>query len=283
MIDLHSHSSASDGSLDPAALAGLASARGLSTLALTDHDTVAGIPAARAAAAACGLRLVAGVEIELDFMPGEFHLLGLDLGRLDGALAAALARLGRAREERNGRIMGRIREAGIPATMEELRAIARGAGGVPRTEPRIGRPHFASLLVARRAARNRQDAFNRWLAKGRPFYEPKDCLPIAEAIALVKGAGGLAFVAHPLSLFVSWARLDALMDEWRALGIDGIEAWHPMAKAGECRRLEKLGRGKGFRISAGSDFHGDARPDRKLGRTAGGIPIADRYLDAIAR
>jgi predicted metal-dependent phosphoesterase TrpH len=294
VIDLHSHSTASDGSLGPAALVALARSRGLSALALTDHDTVGGVAEALAAAAEAPaaaaeapapFRLIAGVEIEIAFMPGEFHLLGLDLdpARLGGRLAEAMEGLGKARDARNHRIMGHIRDAGIPATMEELRAIARGGSPRGSGEPRIGRPHFASLLVARRAAKNRQDAFNRWLAKGRPFYEPKECLSLPEAIALVKAAGGLAFVAHPLSLFISWSRLEALMPEWKELGIDGIEAWHPTAKAGECRRLEKLGRAHGFRISAGSDYHGDARPDRKLGRTAGGIPIVDGYLDAIAR
>ncbi len=342
MIDLHSHSTASDGSLRPAELIALARSRGLRALALTDHDTVAGIPEAEAAlagpadrgaaiesnseppaeaasanpsaddAAAVPLRFIRGVEIEIAFEPGEFHLLGLDLGPLyctpamaacgisapgalcrspepasapvpvpasinpgAPALMAALERLGVAREERNRRILGHILDAGIPVTMEELRAAAGGA--------RVGRPHIAQVLVAHHAAKNRQDAFSRFLAKGRPFYEPKDCLGLEEAIELVKGAGGLAVVAHPLSLFVSWTRLNSLMDEWKAIGIDGIEAYHPVAKLGQCRRLERMGRERGFRITAGSDFHGAVRPERRLGKTAGNIEIADSYLEALER
>ena len=234
---------ASDGSLSPAALVALARRRGLAALALTDHDTVAGLPEAEAAASlesvdSLPLRLVRGVEIEIAFEPGEFHLLGLDLGPIftaDGGpasakarrLLSALERLGQARDERNSLILEKAREAGIEISAEEL---AEAAGGA-----RPGRPHIAALLVKHRAAKNRQDAFSRFLAKGRPFYEPKECVDLSDAMDLVRGAGGLAIVAHPLSLFASWTRLTRLMDEWKELGIDGIEAYHPAAKLGQCR------------------------------------------------
>ncbi|MGO8695500.1 MAG: PHP domain-containing protein [Rectinemataceae bacterium] len=273
MIDLHSHSTASDGSYTPAGLVDLAVQVGLSALALTDHDTIAGIPEAEAAAKAGGMRLIRGVEVEIAFEPGEFHLLGLGLERLDGEFGEALGRLGRAREERNARILARIRDAGIPATMDELRLLA-GSG-------RVGRPHIAGLLVQRKAVRTRQEAFDRYLGKGRPFYEAKDCLELPEAMRMIREAGGRVIVAHPLSLFVSWGRLASIMDEWKELGIDGIEAYHPTAKIGQCRRLERMGRERGFMISAGSDFHGAIRPDRRLGRTAGNLPIQDSYLEEL--
>jgi predicted metal-dependent phosphoesterase TrpH len=317
MIDLHSHSMASDGSLAPSALVALARSRGLTALALTDHDTVAGLPEAEAAAAVFDhdaredlgpprkplpaaitvaphsieevgktLRLIRGVEIEIAFEPGEFHLLGLDLAPIFDAegypanpgaerLLVALERLGRARDERNRQIVENLNDAGIAVTMEEL---ATAAGG-----SRPGRPHIASILVERKAAKNRQDAFARFLAKGRPYYEPKECLLLEDAMDLVRGAGGLAIIAHPLSLFVSWTRLEKLMDEWRELGVDGIEAYHPAAKLGQCRRLEKMGRERGFRVTAGSDYHGAIRPERKLGRTAGDIVIADAWLQELSR
>lgn len=273
MIDLHSHSTASDGSYSPSALVGLALERGLSALALTDHDTVAGIPEAEAAAAGTSLRLVRGVEIEIAFSPGEFHLLGLRLERLGGELAEVLGRLGRSREERNELILARLRGAGFQATMDELKEQS-GNGA-------LGRPHIAALLVAKKAVRTRQEAFDKYLAKGRPFYEPKGCLELAEGMRIVKESGGLAIVAHPLSLFVSWGRLGSLMDEWKELGIDGIEAYHPTAKISHCRRVERMARERGFRVTAGSDFHGAVRPERKLGRTAGNLVIGDEYLAEI--
>jgi 3',5'-nucleoside bisphosphate phosphatase len=273
VIDLHSHSTASDGSYAPAALVGLALERGLSALALTDHDSVSGLPEAESAASGSPLRIIRGVEIEVSFEPGEFHLLGLRLGDLGGELAEVLSRLAQARVQRNGRILDKMREAGFDASMEELRAVA-GEGAA-------GRPHIAALLVERKAVRTRQEAFDKYLGKGRPFYAPKECLELGEAMRMVKEAGGLAVVAHPLSLFVSWGRLGSLMDEWKELGIDGIEAFHPTAKLGQCKRVEKLARDRGFRVTAGSDFHGAIRPDRKLGRTAGNLVIGDEYLAEI--
>jgi len=270
MIDLHSHSSASDGSLAPAALVGLAMERGLVALALTDHDTMAGLPEAEAAAAGSSLELIRGVEIEIAFEPGEFHVLGLRLERTGGELGEAVAGLGLAREARNARIVERIKGAGIEASMEDLRAIA-GEGA-------IGRPHIARLLVERRAVKTRQEAFDRYIGKGKPWYEPKDSLALGEAIRLIKEAGGLAIAAHPLSLFVSWGRLESIMDEWREMGIDGIEAYHPAAKISQCRRLERMARARGFRVTAGSDFHGELRPERRLGRTSGNLVIGDEYL-----
>ena len=166
-----------------------------------------------------------------------------------------------------------MRDAGFTATMDDLKAVA-GEGSA-------GRPHIAALLVERKAVRTRQEAFDKYLAKGRPFYEAKDCLGLDEAMRIIREAGGLAIVAHPLSLFVSWGRLGSLMDEWKELGIDGIEAYHPTAKVSHCRRLEKMARGRGFRVTAGSDFHGAIRPERKLGRTAGNLVIGDEYLDEI--
>lgn len=273
MIDLHSHSTVSDGSYSPSALVALAIERGLSALALTDHDSVAGLPEAEAAAAGTSLRMIRGVEIEISFEPGEFHLLGLRLERLGGELEEVLGQLSRSRDDRNGRILRRMGDAGFPATMEELRAVA-GEGAA-------GRPHIAALLVERKAVRTRQEAFDKYLAKGRPFYESKMCLELGEALRVVKEAGGLAIVAHPLSLFVSWGRLASLMDEWKELGVDGIEAFHPTAKLNHCKRVEKMARDRGFRVTAGSDFHGAIRPDRKLGRTSGNLVIGDEYLAEI--
>lgn len=279
--------------MSPEALVALARERKLAALALTDHDTVAGLAAAESAAAALEpyadgsrLRFIRGVEIEVAFEPGEFHLLGLDLGPVFGAdggpatpsakrLLAALEKLGKARDERNAIILDKAREVGVDISMEELSEAAGGS--------RPGRPHIASLLVKHHAARNRQDAFSRFLAKGRPLYAPKECLELGEAMELVRDAGGLAIVAHPLSLFVSWTRLASIMDGWKELGIDGIEAWHPVAKPGQCRRLEKMGRDRGFRITAGSDYHGVVRPERRLGKTSGGLSIDDAYLAELAR
>ncbi len=273
MIDLHSHSTASDGSLSPTHLMEEAASRGLSTIALTDHDTIAGIPEAEAAAKRLGLRLVPGVEIEIAWEPGEFHLLALGIHRPTVEFKEALALLAKGREERNRHILELMREMGIEADYAEVEAYASGKV--------VGRPHFASLLVERKVTKNRQQAFDRYLGKGRPFYAPKTALELDRAIELIKGSGGVAVLAHPLSLYVAWGRLPALLADFKEKGLDGLEAWHPTAKVRACERLETLGRSLGLIVTGGSDFHGEARPDRKLGITAGGRKIDDRYLEGI--
>jgi len=275
MIDLHTHSSASDGTYDPASLVDLAADKKLSALALTDHDSLSGLEDAGAEARRRGIRFIPGVEIEIAFSPGEFHLLALDLRRTDGEILEASERLARSRDERNERIFERIRAAGIEGDYRELQDAA--GGGM------IGRPHIADFLVAHKAVRNKQDAFTKYLAEGRSFYVAKACLELKDALRIIHDAGGVAVVAHPLSLFVSWTHLRSYFLEWREMGLTAIEAWHPTARPGHCQRLEKLGLELGFRITAGSDFHGANRPDRRLGHTAGDTPIVDSYLAALDR
>jgi predicted metal-dependent phosphoesterase TrpH len=277
MIDLHTHSNASDGSLGPAALVQLAADQGLSALALTDHDTISGIEAAGREALARGIRFIPGVELEItrtrEIQQGEFHLLGLGIDRPSGAFLEALAELTRLRDARNLKILDCMRAQGIPVTLEEVSALSGGGS--------LGRPHFASFLVNRGIVKNREQAFSRFLAKGKPFFIPKGALEFRRALGIIKESGGLAVLAHPMSLYVAWGRLPALIRELADLGLDGLEAWHPTAKVQACKRLEALGRSLGLYITAGSDFHGEARPDRKLGITAGGRRIEDSFLEDI--
>ncbi|PKL06075.1 MAG: hypothetical protein CVV53_06165 [Spirochaetae bacterium HGW-Spirochaetae-9] len=274
MIDLHTHSSASDGALTPSGLIDHANKAGLRALALTDHDTVAGISEARCRAGALGIAFVAGVEIEIEFDPGEFHLLGLGIEEVDGQLLEGLSLLAEARTIRNERIVELLKREGIPIDLE---AIAEIAG----TE-RIGRPHLAEALMRGKIVRTKQEAFDRFLGKGKPFYLPKECLPFAKALRLIKDAKGIAVIAHPYSLFVSKTKLAGLMDEWKAAGVEGVEAFHPTAKLGQCRILEHMARERGFLVTAGSDFHNLQKPECGIGRTAGGIPVADSFYEELS-
>lgn len=274
MIDLHTHSTASDGALKPALLVDLAKETGLRALALTDHDTVAGIAEARKRAAERSLVFVAGVEIEIEFDPGEFHLLGLGIDEKNKNLLGGLSLLAEARKDRNERIVELFKSDGIAIDLEEISRIAG-------TE-RIGRPHLADALLRRKIVRTRQEAFDRFLGKGKPFYLPKDCLPFSVALGLIKAAGGIAVIAHPYSLFVSKTKLATLMDEWKEAGVEGIEAYHPTAKLGQCRILEHMARERGFLVTAGSDFHNREKPLCGIGRTAGGIPVADSFYEELS-
>ncbi|HNV37427.1 MAG: hypothetical protein BWX81_01419 [Spirochaetes bacterium ADurb.Bin110] len=271
--DLHTHSNASDGELTPAALVEKARALGLSTLALTDHDTTQGLEEARAAAALAKLEFIPGIEIEIDFEPGEFHLLGYGIDEAAPSLVEAVERLGRARQERNLAIIERIMEAKLPLDFSRIEALFRTSY--------LGRPHLADLLVEAHCAHSRQDAFDRYLGKGKPFYIKKACLPLEEAISVIREAGGVAVIAHPYSLFVSKVMLGELFDQWKEMGIEGIEAYHPTAKYGQCAILERMARQREMFVTAGSDFHGKMRPECGLGRTSGNTPIDIRFRDEL--
>jgi 3',5'-nucleoside bisphosphate phosphatase len=275
VIDLHTHSTASDGAFTPGELIRKAAEEGLAAIALTDHDCLDGLDEAAEAARLAGLRFIPGVEIEIGFGPGEFHLLGMDLRQVRGPLIQAATELANSRENRNEQVFQLLRTAGIELDYRELREKV-GTG-------MIGRPHIATLLVEKRIVKSKQEAFDRYLAKGRPFFVQKACLDLPRALEVIKDSGGLAIVAHPLSLFVSWTRMRSLMAEWKEMGMDGVEAWHPTARVVDCQRLEAMGLEYGFRITGGSDYHGPSRPERRLGRTAGDRPIPDSYLAALER
>jgi predicted metal-dependent phosphoesterase TrpH len=273
IVDLHTHSNASDGELSPSELVEKARAVGLSALALTDHDTIDGIANARAAAELVHLEFIPGIEIEIDFEPGEFHLLGYCIDERCPALLDAVEHLGRMRRERNAAILERFKQAGISIDTACLETLSQ--------ESYIGRPHLADLLVKARYARSIQDAFDRFLGKGKPFYIKKSCLPLEEAISIIRTAHGVPVVAHPYSLFVSKPMLGELFSRWKQMGILGIEAYHPTAKYGQCVILERMARERGMFVTAGSDFHGKARPECGLGKTAGAKPIDSRFRDEL--
>ena len=273
MIDLHTHSTASDGSCLPERLIELSLGLGLKAIALTDHDTLEGVQRARRRAEGTGLRLITGVEIEIESDTGEFHLLGLALEGDRRGLEEALLRVQASRRDRNGRMVEKLQRAGISMTLGELAEIAGGQI--------ISRAHIARLLVKKKVVSSIDNAFKRLIGKGMPFYEPRACLTLREATALITAAGGLAVIAHPISLGLRGPALAAHVAACRDRGGGGIEAWHPNQPVKECRRLERMARALGMRVTGGSDFHGEHIPQRKLGRTAGGREIPDAFLDGL--
>ncbi|MDR1930415.1 MAG: PHP domain-containing protein [Treponema sp.] len=283
MIDLHTHSTASDGDLAPGKLVEKAAALGISALALTDHDTLSGLGEAAEAARSRNITLIPGIELEIESesrerpgsenIAGEFHLLGLGLKSPGRVFSETLESLAGARERRNRLMVEKMREAGLQLDYDDIRSLA--GGNI------VGRPHFGRFLINRKLVKNQEQAFKRYLSRGRPFYVPREGLAFDRAAALIHEAGGIAVLAHPMSLYAAWGRLPALIGSLKERGLDGLEAWHPTAKLNDCKRLEELGLSLGLRITAGSDFHGSARPDRKLGYTAGGRMIDDAVLDAI--
>ena len=270
MIDLHTHSTASDGTFSPAELAAEAHKAGLSLFALTDHDTVAGVAEAQQAGKALGIRVLPGIEISIEWQPGELHLLGLGIDIENKTLCNLMQYAQEKRLERNRKIINKFSEAGILIDEEKLAQLAGGAV--------IGRPHFAKYLVQGKKAKSIQDAFLKYLAKGRPFYIEKECLPLAEAIEAIKAACGVPVLAHPMSLYLSWGKLPETIAQFKEQGLVGLEAWHSGARYGECVRLQALAEELNLIVTAGSDFHGANRKDVYLGRTAAHLPIEDRFF-----
>jgi 3',5'-nucleoside bisphosphate phosphatase len=250
-VDLHTHSTASDGAATPSGLVAAARHIGLSAIALTDHDTVAGVREASSAGVAAGVRVVPGVELSAVDSSGETHLLGLHLADLD-ALDARLAELREMRRTRAERIVQRLNALGVRVGMDDV--LEEAAGGA------IGRPHVARALVAHGWATDVRSAFDRYLAAGRPAFVPKDRLSLADAIAIVHRAGGIAVLAHPAEGATA-DRLKALV----ALGLDGVEVRHPCHDEAEIARILALTERLGLLPSGGSDWHGQADGSRALG------------------
>ena len=259
-----------------------AAKRGLTAIALTDHDTIGGLEEAAPAAEERGIRFIPGVELEIAWnQKGEFHLLGLGINSPSLTFIAAIEELARRRLERNLQIIEKMNKAGIGVSYDEVVALAGGskAAGSSSLRHSIGRPHFAAFLVKRKIVKNREQAFKRYLGKGKPFYIPKTGLEFVNAAEVIKESGGIAVLAHPMSLYTAWGRLPDLIKNLKENGLDGLEAWHPNANVSECKRLEELGKKLGLCVTAGSDFHGEGRPDRKLGITAGGKKIEESFLE----
>ena len=250
-VDLHMHSTASDGARSPEEVAAAAYAAGLAAIALTDHDTVSGVDAARIAGARLGLRVITGVELSADDEGREIHVLGLHLERLE-LIEMAMQEFRATRIDRARLMVDRLNALGVPVTFESV--IAQAAGGA------VGRPHVARAVVAGGWALEQREVFDRWLGNGKPANVPKQRLDVAEAIRIIHEAGGLAIVAHP-GVDCNRTRIERLV----TLGIDGLEVRHPGHSADEIRRLGALV--EHFRLvpSGGSDWHGAPEGSRTIG------------------
>lgn len=275
MIDLHTHTTCSDGTLTPEELIRKAKAMGLKAVAITDHDTVTGLDRGNKAAEEEGILFVPGVELEIEFPSGEFHLLGLGLKEWQGELSQELQKLKEFRDARNMKILKKINDTGVSVTKEELYSLAGGQI--------IARPHFARLLVDKGIAKNINEAFNKYLGVDKCFYEKKETLKLERATELIKRSGGIPVIAHPLSLFISWGRMPSVMAELKEKGVEGLEAWHSGNSRGDCTKLEKIASDLKMIVTGGSDYHGENRKERRLGMGAGQREVPDILLKPFNR
>jgi len=271
LLDLHAHSRASDGALSPAQLAAAAAEAGLTALALTDHDTVDGVAEFLAARPGAGVELIGGVEISLEH-PGTFHLLGLNVAG-DPGIPAELDRLKTFRVERNLRLLDKIGRQGYRLPWEALLKVSQGG--------QMGRPHFATLLVERGFFRSRDEVFEKLLGKGRPGYVNKTRLSPEDGLAMIRAAGWVPILAHPLSLGLAPEDWPAWIGRLKDGGLVGLEVYHPSQGSELSAFFLDLARRFDLVPTAGSDYHGEDKPASPLGWTVKNSPLGREMLEEL--
>jgi predicted metal-dependent phosphoesterase TrpH len=259
-IDLHVHTIHSDGAYTPVEVVELARRSGLASIAITDHDTLDGVPPARQAAAGKGVQIVPGVEISTDHHGHELHLLAYYVGLDDPGLTAALQRLCTQRVNRFREMVERLRGCGV--SLDERKVSARAATGA------VGRRHLAQLMVDAGRASTVREAFFRYLGDRGRVAVPKARLPVQEAIALVRGAGGVASWAHP-----NYDGIQETLAELRAWGLGALEVEFPSCRPARTRALRALAASCGLAVTGGSDCHGPGHFRQEVG--ARGITAAE--------
>lgn len=262
-IDLHTHSTASDGSFTPAELVAEAVRLHLKALALTDHDTILGLPEARAAGQRLGLELIGGCELSVSCDHGSMHLLGLWIPEEPSVLGPALTRLAELRIARNKAIIHNLNRHGIDLTYAELEEAAGGGS--------VGRPHIAEMLVRKNVVRSLNEAFHSWLRPGTKGYAPKEKLAPGQAMELLRAERATIVLAHPCTLNLDGNALESLLRNLKDQGLDGVEVHYSMHTQAQTNLYAHLCHKLDLLPSAGSDFHGAYKPNIALGRGKGGL------------
>jgi 3',5'-nucleoside bisphosphate phosphatase len=257
-VDLHVHSTASDGSLSPRELVAEAKTQGLRAIALTDHDTTEGLDEALAAGAALGLEVIPGIEISAEHKPGSMHILGLFIDHRHPQLDEQLKILKQARAERNPQIIAKLQKLGLAITMAEVQQ-ASGGG-------QVGRPHIAQVLLNKGYVGSFPEAFDRYIGNHGPAYVNKFRFTPQKAIAMIIAAGGIAALAHPFSLEYSSTRhLKLILQQLQEWGLTALEVFYPEHSPQKQAIYRNLARELGLLLTGGSDYHGVIKPEVKIG------------------
>ena len=270
-IDLHVHTTASDGSYTPAQAVQLAKDMGLAAIAVTDHDTASGYAEAAQAGRELGVEVIPGIEISTKY-GGAVHILGYYIDPQAESLAKVTDWLVQDRDRRNKKMAELMAADGLPVRYEDMH---RRFGAV------IGRPHFAELLIELGLARDMQDAFDRYVEKGQKYYLPRNFLSIEQSIETIIQAGGVPVLAHPFQYKRSDEGLRELIEHCMESGLKGMECRYSGYSNQQSRYLEDLAEEYGLVKTGGSDFHGDAKPHIRLGSGTGGLDVPYDFLDKL--
>ncbi len=253
--ELHAHSSASDGVFTPSELVHLAREAGVTTLALTDHDTAGGVPEARDAARRAGIRLISGMELSCR-IPSTVHVLGLGIDESSEEVAAYTRRRAQERVRRVEEMCTRLHSLGVPL---EAATVLESAGRMP------GRMHVARALMAGGFCRSLREAFDRYLREGRPAFVPYEEFTVTGAVELIRRAGGVSILAHPMRMGFSMGHLESLVAFWHEAGLEGLEVYHPSTGNQHVPGLLRIAAGHALLVTGGSDYHGQEGSGEVLG------------------
>lgn len=269
LVDLHTHSTASDGTDSPAGLVKKAAAAGLAAVALTDHDTIQGLDEAGQAAREAGIEFIRGCELSTSTDQGSMHILGLWLPQDCASLEGFLDTLQQDRSRRNRAILEKLDRLGIKISMEELEAKAKSS---------IGRPHFAALMQEKGYVKSADEAFREFLGINGKAYVPKLSPRPEQAIRLLAGLGATPVLAHPLLRPRPAGWLEDLVRNLGRIGLDGLEAWHTTQNDADSSRIIALAEKYGLGLSGGSDYHGENKPNIRLGVGMGNLAVPEEVL-----
>ena len=273
-IDLHVHSTCSDGTFTPAGLVSYAVQKGLAAIALTDHDTVEGLEEASAAAVGTGLELVPGIEFSTEYKERDIHILGLDIQPKQTDFAKHLKAFQESRDARNEEMTLRLQNLEhIPITMEALRSAYGDAV--------LTRAHFGRWLFDHGYVRSIREAFSRYIGDDCPCFVPRKRTDPRQAIALIRNAGGIPILAHPLLYHLTDAELEELVRYLKEAGLQGIEAIYSSNTGLGESSMRRLARKMNLKISGGSDFHGKNKPLLDLGSGKGNLKIPYEVLEQL--
>lgn len=273
LIDLHTHSTCSDGTLTPEELMFHAKENGLSAIALTDHDTIAGIEKARPIAEKLGLELVPGVELSTDYQNQEVHILGYYIDGNHPDFAAKLQEFIDGRHNRNIKMTKLLQQEGFDITLPALQKTYPGSV--------ITRAHFARYLVEQGFVKDRNTVFSKYLGDGCRCYVPREKITPFEAIKLIQMGKGLSFFAHPVLCRMNHQRLHSFIQQLEDAGLNGLEAVYSMNTPGEEKNMLELAQEYELLVSGGSDFHGSNKPHIRLGTGRGNLRIPYEILEQI--
>lgn len=272
-VDLHTHTSCSDGTFTPEELVEYAADKNLSAVAITDHDILSGIEEAQAAGDRLGIEVISGVEVSTEYEGSDIHIVGLFIDIFNRELNLKLDAMREKRTKRNMLVVEKLQDIGLKITFDDVKNAAQG--GI------ITRAHFAKALRNKGYISSNQEAFDRYIGRGKPAYVKREVLDWRETISVINNAGGIAVMAHPLLYKFSKARLENIVSDMAMHGLKGIEAYYSTHSPSDVKYIKMIADKNKLKISGGSDFHGANKPKLDLATGYGSLAVPYNVLEGL--